>query len=130
MDTEFDQFAESSHLVDDDGFALCPIERPRAPQEFPPTPQRPKFEPILYPELEFPRCSFLEMKLWFSLVTLAMAGMPWIQPKLFAGICGLAALIWLAIITMLQFDGRTMFIVWWAILAAYAIGCAVAMTYG
>lgn len=115
----------------DDEFSLSPLVRPEANFVGAGTTlQRQSFDPVQYAELTLPRYSFGELILWVSLVSLALSCQPLLPPQVFAGICGFASLIWLILMAKLQPDTRVFFVIWWALLAIYAIACPIAICNG
>ncbi len=111
----------------DDEFSLLPlVRRETSPGSAVAASHRP-FDPVKYPELALPRYNFGELILWVSLVSLALSCQPLLPPQIFAGICGFASLAWLILMAKLQPDARIFFVIWWALLAIYAIACPIAI---
>ena len=56
-----------------------------------------------------------------TLMSIELAGLHWLSAKHFAGLAGLAALVWLICLTQLRFPSPLGQMIWWTLFAVYLL---------
>jgi hypothetical protein len=70
---------------------------------------------------EATRFSLGEMLAVMTIVSVAMAGVRWLPPPVYAGIVGFAMFGWLIAMSLLNVESRLAKLIWWSLLTVYLL---------
>jgi hypothetical protein len=120
-----DDDAMAQRIAPPEGKSAAEIRAEIAASELPAVELAEKWRAAFESTTEPTRFSLGEMLAVVTIVSLAMAGVRWLPPPLFAGIVGFAMFGWLIWLSLWSIEARVAKLIWWSLLVAYLLALVI-----
>jgi Flp pilus assembly protein TadB len=122
---KLDDDGSSQRIAPAEGKSAAEIRAEIAASELPAADLADKWRVAYESAQDPPRFSLGEMLAVVTIVSLAMAGVHWLPPPVFAGIVGFAMFGWLIWLSLWNIEARAAKLIWWSLLVVYLLALVI-----